>query len=157
MLKHLLTSIVFALAYLSIYLSIYWSIQLCSAARRVRQGQGEPWRPLAGTVLLPGAVRGHLQNVINMKYDHKFKVEIDDLSEFLKSENRLLLKEDMLQLICENYIIDVGFYNTEFILYIIKDYNWDKPYFKKNINDKCMLTKEINKACSEVLSLIENK
>lgn len=99
----------------------------------------------------------NLQNVINMKYDHKFKIEIDELSEFLKSENTLLLKEDMLQLICDNYIIDVGFYNTEFILYIIKDYNWDKPYFKKNINDKRMLTKVINMACSEVLSLIGNK
>lgn len=37
----------------------------------------------------------------------------------------------MLQLAYKNYIIDVGFYSKEFVLYVIKDHNWDIPINKR--------------------------
>lgn len=105
--------------------------------------------------LFPKMNLRNLQNVINMKYGDNFKIGIDDLSEFIRSKDPSLLKEDMLQLLCGRYIIDVGFYDNEFILYIIKDYNWDKPYLKKRIYDEKILIKEINNACIQVSVLVQ--
>ena len=45
-----------------------------------------------------------------LKYDKRFTIEYDDLSDYLRSKDPALLKEDLLQLTCENYIIDVGYY-----------------------------------------------
>lgn len=90
-----------------------------------------------------------------MRYGDKFKVEIDDLSEFIRSKDPILLKEDMLQLLCGKYIIDVGFYDNGFILHIIEDYNWDQPYLKKRIYDEKTLIEEIKSACIEVLALLQ--
>lgn len=80
---------------------------------------------------------------------------MDDLSEYIINKDSSLLKEDMLQLICGNYIIDVGFYDNEFILYIIENYNWNKPYLKKRICDEKKLIQEINNACEQVLTLVK--
>ena len=53
-----------------------------------------------------------------MIYNKSFTVILDDLSEYIDTHDKLLLKEDMLQLAYKNYIIDVGFYSKEFVLYV---------------------------------------
>lgn len=87
-----------------------------------------------------------------MIYNKSFTVVLDDLSEYIDTHDKLLLKEDMLQLAYKNYIIDVGFYSKEFILYVIKDRNWDIPISKEFIQENDIINR-INKACIEVLSI----
>ena len=53
-----------------------------------------------------------------MIYNKSFTVILDDLSEYIDTHDKLLLKEDMLQLAYKNYIIDVGFYSKELVLYV---------------------------------------
>ena len=90
-----------------------------------------------------------------MIYNKSFTVVLDDLSEYIDTHDKLLLKEDMLQLAYKNYIIDVGFYSKGFILYVIQDHNWDIPIRKEFIQENDIINR-INKACIEVLS-IRNK
>lgn len=87
-----------------------------------------------------------------MEYNNSFTIILDDLSEYIDTHDNLLLKEDMLQLAYKDYIIDIGFYSKEFILYVIKDCNWDIPVKKEFIQENDIVNK-INKACSEVLSI----
>ena len=87
-----------------------------------------------------------------MIYNKSFAVILDDLSEYIDTHDKLLLKEDMLQLAYKDYIIDVGFYSKEFILYVIKDRNWDIPIRKEFIQEDNIINR-INKACIEVLSI----
>lgn len=87
-----------------------------------------------------------------MIYNKSFAVILDDLSEYIDTHDKLLLKEDMLQLAYKDYIIDVGFYSKEFILYVIKDRNWDIPIRKEFIQEDDIINR-INKACIEVLSI----
>ena len=47
-------------------------------------------------------------------------------------------------------MIDVGFYSKKFILYLVKDYNWNIPIRKEYIQENDIIDK-INKACAEVL------
>ena len=54
-----------------------------------------------------------------MIYNKSFTIILDDLSEYIDTHDKLLLKEDMLQLAYKNYIIDVGFYSKEFVLYVL--------------------------------------
>ena len=86
-----------------------------------------------------------------MIYNKSFTVVLDDLSEYIDTHDKLLLKEDMLQL-AKNYIIDVGFYSKGFILYVIQDHNWDIPIRKEFIQENAIINR-INKACIEVLSI----
>lgn len=44
-----------------------------------------------------------------MVYNNSFSVLFDDLSEYMNTHNKSLLKEDMLQLAYNGYIIDLGF------------------------------------------------
>lgn len=87
-----------------------------------------------------------------MIYNKSFAVILDDLSEYIDTHDKFLLKEDMLQLAYKDYIIDVGFYSKEFILYVIKDRNWDIPIRKEFIQEDDIINR-INKACIEVLSI----
>ncbi len=87
-----------------------------------------------------------------MIYNEFFTVILDDLSEYIDTHDKHLLKEDMLQLVYKNYIIDVGFYSKGFILYVIKDRNWYAPIRKEFIPQNDIINK-INKACIEVLSI----
>lgn len=87
-----------------------------------------------------------------MTYNKFFTVVLDDLSEYIDTRDKLLLKEDMLQLAYQNYIIDVGFYSKEFILYVIKDRKWDIPIRKEFIKENDIIDR-IDKACIEVLSV----
>ncbi|WP_245208284.1 DUF5071 domain-containing protein [Bacteroides faecium] len=87
-----------------------------------------------------------------MIYNNSYTVILDDLSEYISTNYESLLKEDMLQLEYKNYIIDVGFYAKEFILYIIKDHNWNIPIRKEQIQENDIISK-INKTCIEVLSM----
>ena len=87
-----------------------------------------------------------------LKYDKRFTIEYDDLSDYLRSKDPALLKEDLLQLTCDNYIIDVGYYRDCFIIFIIKDINWSKPCWKKVINNENQLITEIEMACEKVIS-----
>lgn len=87
-----------------------------------------------------------------MIHNKSFTVVLDDLSEYIDTHDKHLLKEDMLQLAYKNYIIDVGFYSKRFILYVIKDRNWDIPMRKEFIQENDIINR-INKACIEVLSI----
>ena len=87
----------------------------------------------------------------SLNYNQRFSLEYDDLSDYLRSKNPALLKEDMLQLTYENYIVDVGYYRGCFIIYIIKDYNWSKPCMKKVINNENLLISEIERVCEKVI------
>ena len=51
-----------------------------------------------------------------MVYNKNFKINLDNLSEYLSTFDESLLKEDMLQLEYKNYIIDFGFYSNKFII-----------------------------------------
>ncbi len=88
-----------------------------------------------------------------MNFNKKFTIVFDDLSQYLDSTDSLMLKEDMLQLQYGRFIIDVGFYQKDFVLYIIQDYNWNTPYLRIVIDDVSCLIPEIERACQIVLSL----
>ena len=88
-----------------------------------------------------------------MNFNDKFNIVFDELSEYLDSKDPLLLKEDMLQLQYGRCIIDVGFYQNEFVLYVIEDNDWDSPYLRNEIDDLIHLIPEIENACKIVLSL----
>ena len=84
-----------------------------------------------------------------MIYNKSFTVILDDLSEYIDTH-------DKLQLAYKNYIIDVGFYSKEFVLYVIKDHNWDIPIIKEFIQENDIINR-INKACIEVLSIVNER
>lgn len=86
-----------------------------------------------------------------MVYNNSFTLVFDDLSEYINTHDKSLLKEDMLQLAYKEYIIDLGFYLNGFILYLIKDYNWDTPIKKEHIQEN-EITNKLNKMCDEILS-----
>lgn len=88
-----------------------------------------------------------------MLYNNSFTIVLDDLSEYMNTHNKSLLKEDMLQLAYKEYIIDLGFYLNGFILYLIKDHNWDIPIKKEHIQENEIINK-LNKMCDEILSEI---
>ena len=81
-----------------------------------------------------------------------FKINLDNLSEYLSTFDESLLKEDMLQLEYKNYIIDFGFYSNKFILYIIEDYNWENPIKKEYINNINNINSIINKYCDDIVN-----
>ncbi|WP_301088095.1 hypothetical protein [Bacteroides acidifaciens] len=84
-------------------------------------------------------------------YNDSFTILSDDLSEYLDSHDRSLLKEDMLQLAYKEYLIDLGYYTNQFILYVVKDYDWNNLVKKRNLREEEIMN-SLNKACDEVLS-----
>lgn len=86
-----------------------------------------------------------------MIYNKNFKINLDCLSEYISTFDESLLKEDMLQLEYKNYIIDFGFYSNQFILYIIKDNNWENPIKKEYINNINNINSIINKYCNDIV------
>ena len=86
-----------------------------------------------------------------MVYNNSFTIVFDDLSEYINTHDKSLLKEDMLQLAYKEYIIDLGFSLNGFVLYLIKDYNWDTPIKKEHIQEN-EITNKLNKMCDEILS-----
>ena len=44
-----------------------------------------------------------------MVYNNSFTVIFDDLTEYMNTNDKSLLKEDMLQLSYKGYVIDLGF------------------------------------------------
>ncbi|MEI0564419.1 hypothetical protein [Brachyspira pulli] len=87
-----------------------------------------------------------------MVYNKNFKINLDNLSEYLSTFDESLLKEDMLQLEYKNYVIDFGFYSNKFILYIIEDYNWENPIKKEYINNINNINSIINKYCDDIVN-----
>lgn len=73
------------------------------------------------------------------------------------NEDNDALKEDMFQVeYPNNYIIDVGWYSgvKKFIIYIIKDCNWEEPIFKKlyiNLKDLEMGMEECTRLVKELV------
>ena len=65
-------------------------------------------------------------------------------------DQKNFLKEDLLQIsFLDNYLLDLGWYpegntNGKFVLHIIKDFDWEKPILKKEINYGINIYKEIN-------------
>lgn len=88
-------------------------------------------------------------------YNDSFTILSDDLSEYLDSHDRSLLKEDMLQLAYREYLIDLGYYSNQFILCVVKDYDWNPPVKKKYLQEEDIMN-NLNKACDEVLSYYQN-
>ncbi|MCZ9838420.1 hypothetical protein OFR22_03415 [Brachyspira hyodysenteriae] len=86
-----------------------------------------------------------------MIYNKNFKINLDCLSEYISTFDESLLKEDMLQLEYKNYIIDFGFYSNQFILYIIKDNNWENTIKKEYINNINNINSIINKYCNDIV------
>ena len=68
------------------------------------------------------------------------------------------LLEDLLQVNYQNrYIIDLGWYpefdsNGSFIIYIIGDYNWDRPIKTR----KCREKKDLKNNLVEFVNIVEN-
>ena len=87
----------------------------------------------------------------SMLYNNHFSIILDDLSEYMISHDRSLLKEDMLQLAYKEYLIDLGYYSNQFILYVVKDYNWNTPVKKEYFQEE-EIVNSLNEACDEVLS-----
>lgn len=87
-----------------------------------------------------------------MVYNKNFKINLDNLSEYLSTFDESLLKEDMLQLEYKNYVIDFGFYSNKFILYIIEDYNWENPIKKEYVNNINNINSIINKYCDDIVN-----
>lgn len=71
----------------------------------------------------------------------------------MNTNDKSLLKEDILQLSYRGYIVDLGFYSNGFILYLIKDQNWDTPIKTEHIQETEIINK-LNKMCDEILSEI---
>lgn len=92
----------------------------------------------------------------SMLYNNHFSIILDDLSEYMISHDKSLLKEDMLQLAYREYLIDLGYYSNQFILYVVKDYNWNTPVKKEYLQEEDIMT-SLNLACDEVLSYYENR
>lgn len=86
-----------------------------------------------------------------MIFHNSFTLLFDDLSEYLDSHDRSLLKEDMLQLVYRENLIDLGYYSNQFILYVVKDYDWNTPIKKEYLREE-EIVNSLNKACDEVLS-----
>lgn len=86
-----------------------------------------------------------------MMYNYYFAIIQDDLSEYMNSHDKSLLKEDMLQLAYKEYLIDLGFYTNRFILYVVKDNNWETPIKIEHLRETDVISC-LNKACDEVLS-----
>lgn len=91
-----------------------------------------------------------------MAYHNSFTVILDNLSEYLNTHDRSLLKEDMLQLSYKDYIVDLGYYSNGFILYVVKAYDWDAPIKKEPIQESNIVAK-INEICNVVVSIPVNE
>ncbi|NBI28156.1 hypothetical protein [Chengkuizengella marina] len=67
------------------------------------------------------------------------------------------LKEDMFQVeFLNKYLIDIGWYpctdiNGMFIIYIIKEYNWEEPLYKEN----CRSIEELKQHLVTCIDIIE--
>lgn len=48
-----------------------------------------------------------------------------------------------------------GYYSNQFILYVVKDYDWNIPVKKEYLQEE-EIVNSLNKACDEVLSYYEN-
>jgi hypothetical protein len=65
--------------------------------------------------------------VINDLHDIDFEASLE--SQISK------LDEDLLRIKYNNgYLVDAGWYSGSFIVYVIKNCDWDKPIAKKNYN-----------------------
>lgn len=66
------------------------------------------------------------------------------------------LKEDLLQIVfSNNYLLDLGWYpegdiNGNFVIQIVKDYDWDKPVYKKEIDFCSDVFQKINDALNSI-------
>lgn len=71
------------------------------------------------------------------------------------------LGEDMLQAeYPDNYVLDVGWYhgpNGRFVIYVIKDYEWDKPALRKETRSLFRLEQYIQQAVDFITQSIDNK
>lgn len=77
-------------------------------------------------------------------------LDIDFLSGVKKFESSEL-EEDMLQVdYPNNYILDVGWYKDKFIIYIIRDYEWEVPVVKYITNNEDTLNKLLKDAIARI-------
>jgi len=84
-----------------------------------------------------------------IKYDD-FKID----AQVLLNEDDDALKEDMFQIEYPfDYVLDTGWYSgiKQFIVYVIKSFNWDEPIVKK----RCKDISELEVAMEECNNLIK--
>ncbi|MFS1512525.1 hypothetical protein VQL36_08825 [Chengkuizengella sp. SCS-71B] len=84
--------------------------------------------------------------------------QIDPLLSFEKQADNL--KEDMFQVeFLNNYTIDIGWYpcttdiNGNFIIYIIKEYNWEEPLLKAS----CRTIEELKQHLIKCVNIVESQ
>ena len=83
-----------------------------------------------------------------------FPIEED----ILLNEDNDELKEDMLQVVYpQNYTLDVGWYSgiKKFIVFVVKDYNWEEPIVKIICEDIEGVKKEVLKGISIIRKCID--
>lgn len=93
----------------------------------------------------PGRVT---HNDFNIRIWSNFDVEDDSL------------KEDMFKVnYPKNYILDIGWYSgiNKFIVYIVKDCDWDNPIQKIKCNDLKELINSVKKSADYLRSVLEEK
>lgn len=63
------------------------------------------------------------------------------------------LQEDMLQVeYLDNYLLDVGWYEEtrDFVIYIIKDYEWTKPVAEYRTKNEADIRELVNRAIMQI-------
>ena len=66
-------------------------------------------------------------------------------------------KEDMLQVhFPKNYVLDMGWYDGVYRLYIIKDYNWESPFYLYSTEKESELFSALNDCKERILKLIQH-
>lgn len=62
------------------------------------------------------------------------------------------LEEDMLQVeYPNNFILDLGWYHDQYIIYIIKDYEWSVPVVKYSIKNESNLLDTLQMAIDRII------
>ncbi len=71
--------------------------------------------------------------------------------------NQTHLCEDMLQVeFSNNILLDVGYYNGIFKIYIIKDFNWEETMAQYICKDEKSLEKNMNLALNIIRNITKN-
>ena len=101
---------------------------------------------------------------INLKYGKILYLDIDIDIEKKFEEQQWSYKEDMLQIgFGENYIIDIGWSpdhekKGNFILLVVKDFNWYEPIVEKKIKTFIDLKKNLENEINTLeLLFLQNK
>lgn len=106
-------------------------------------------------VLMVGGNGVHMRN-IDLKSGNVIYNEFNISFNMPLSEQLESLTEDLIQIEYDNgYLIDIGWYpeydeEGNFIVQLIKDYNWENPIYKQGCKDDKQLKKILLKAIEKI-------